>query len=172
MSVALTFNVQIPLRALRERITNSYMNRRPNFVGINLGDNCVGMVFRSGKAVVTGIRTLDVRRTKVRLLTRFVRRALRTVQHATGVRVVEQYVKTILAVGKLSSRVRVCPYRLQNESTLKLAYEPEINNAIILKQGRVTLKLFPSTGTVVAFGKNFSEMVIFYSQLCAFYPYA
>lgn len=170
MSVALTFSIPIPLRTFHGLIAGSYLNSRPNFLGINLGGNCVGMVFKTGKAVVTGIRTRDDRRSKVRLLTRYLKKAMRSIMPV--VRVVEQRVKIILAVGKVTSRVRVCPYRLKNESTFKLAYEPEVNNAIILKQGRVTLKLFPSTGTVVAFGTDFSEMKTFYNKVCAFHSYA
>lgn len=121
------------------------------------------MVFCSAKIIITGIREPGDVDMTVNYALDQINKFTPIPLHATCIRV-----KTILAKGHLHRLV--CPYRacqLGLQHNFKVRWEPEICNAIIAREGNVSIKIFPRTGCVLAFGKCFREMVAFYHHICS-----
>jgi TATA-box binding protein (TBP) (component of TFIID and TFIIIB) len=140
-------------------LPSAYTNRQPNFLRFALGDRGVALLFRTGSVVVTGIRSPNEQKQCVTKCVALLTDAFGQRFHNTvGIDILRVRVKTILATGKLD-KVRICPYDLYKRAPFPVRWEPEITNAIIVSFDNVTLKLFPSTSSVVMFGKNFDHMV-------------
>jgi TATA-box binding protein (TBP) (component of TFIID and TFIIIB) len=140
-------------------LPGSYFNRQPNFLRFALDSHVVALLFRTGSVVITGIKSPDFHLSAVRRCVELLRDAFKrlfTFQVFVEVRRVK--IKTILAVCKLHG-VRVCPYEMRRTAPFAFRWEPEISNAVLVSLDNVTLKLFPSTCSVVIFGKNFKRMV-------------
>lgn len=120
-------------------------------------------MFRSAKMIITGIHEPNAIDMSVNCALDKINKFTPIPLHATHIRV-----KTILAKGHLNRLV--CPYqfcKLAPQHKFKARWEPEICNAIIATKENVSIKIFPRTGSVLAFGKCMRQMENFYVLICS-----
>lgn len=149
-----------PLHHFARYIPKCTLRHAPHFLSFRVSDATV-MLFASGQMIVTGIpHPTHVNAT--------VNNVLDTISNITHhpVSAINIRIKTILATAKLARMV--CPYKSTIHShTYRSYYEPEMCNAIVFVAqtypSPVTIKVFPRTGSVIAFGKSLSDMNAFYS---------
>lgn len=133
------------------------INRAPRFLKFTVG-GATAMLFTSGRMIVTGIAHPNaiedaVGAALLKLSPTLIVKSVRT--------------KTILAKAHLHRLI--CPYKicaLAARHGLKAYWEPEFCNAIIVKHLSATIKIFPRTGSVIAFGRDLASMQIVYRQVC------
>jgi TATA-box binding protein (TBP) (component of TFIID and TFIIIB) len=136
------------LAVLRLHIADCSVIEKPNCIRFKV-TNFTVMLFRTGLAVVTGIKDESdcdfAVSTVVDHLHKVVHECYEQSFTVNGWRI-----KTILATVRLSNVV-IDPYSLKKRSSFNITWEPEINNAVIVREGNVTIKLFPRTLSVVLF---------------------
>jgi TATA-box binding protein (TBP) (component of TFIID and TFIIIB) len=145
------------------------LNRLPYFLRLKCDSNgrkITLMVFKTGNLIITGIPNIEhVDESVCSALS--ILKAVTNKCYGQSFTGHTQYIKTIMATSKMEN-VRFCPYYLKNKSPFNTTWEPEICNSINLRRLGVTAKLFPSTLSLVLFGKNFDDMEIFFSDIIKF----
>lgn len=156
--------MDINLTELEEKLPNSFLNRAPPFLRIKTKEH-TAMLYRTGKIIVTGITHPMLVEQRCAVVTKMLRDLVQ-IPLVYNIRV-----KTIMAIASI--KTRVCPYKLTelisscDSVSCSACWEPEIDNAILIQESsRGTLRVFPSTGTILAFGKSFDHMCqLYYSVL-------
>jgi TATA-box binding protein (TBP) (component of TFIID and TFIIIB) len=121
------------------------------------------MLFRTGVAVLTGIKNESDCEAAIQEVVVRLRKVTDDCYGATFS--VEGWrVKTIIATARLTD-VRIDPYALKKRSPFATTWEPEINNAVLVRDRNVTIKLYPGTPSVVVFGKSVKTMKSFFNEL-------
>ena len=165
MQAKLTFSHDVSLLTLSRSLYRSYISYRPRMLVICFPKcRARALVYATGSICITGIKRRSSSHFYLTDVVRKVKHVYGTVYPNFTISVLQPLtVKTISARSVLSSRLIPSVLALSNRAST------EEQNFVTCSYPDLTFNVFPSTGTCMLFGRDFTDMQsAFYRAYCQF----